>query len=142
MLLRKGARKSIRMTGINILLDTNIISALLKGDSEIANKIDGAVKVFIPVTVVGELYYGARYSTNIQKNLLNIHRLIEAYEVLKADEDTAEIYGLIKSVLRKKGKPIPENDIWIAAIARQYNLTLITRDKHFSEVEELAILLW
>jgi tRNA(fMet)-specific endonuclease VapC len=140
--LQKVVKKSTRMIGNSILLDTNIISALLKGDTAIADGIDNALQVFIPVIVIGELYYGAQYSTQIEQNLSNIHRLIEAYEILKVDEDTAEIYGTIKSLLRKKGKPIPENDIWIAAIAHQHNLTLITRDKHFSEIENLDLISW
>jgi tRNA(fMet)-specific endonuclease VapC len=130
------------MTGNSILLDTNIISALLAGDAVIANNIDLAVKVFIPVTVIGELYYGAQYSVQVQKNINNIDKLINSYEVLKTDNNTAKTYGTIKASLRRKGKPIPENDIWIAAIAKQYDLTLITRDKHFSEIDELNIIAW
>lgn len=62
--------------------------------------------------------------------------------MLSADEETANNYTLIKSGLLNKGKPIPENDIWIAAIARQYKLTLITRDKHFDEIDALSIDNW
>ncbi|RYE41717.1 MAG: type II toxin-antitoxin system VapC family toxin [Sphingobacteriales bacterium] len=64
------------------------------------------------------------------------------YEVLHIDMETAGIYGGIKAKLRKKGTPIPENDIWIAAICQQYNLTLITRDNHFSHVEGLNSFNW
>jgi len=62
--------------------------------------------------------------------------------VLNADDNTANHYALIKSALLKKGKPIPENDIWIAAVAVQYELTLITRDNHFKEVEGLTMESW
>ena len=58
------------------------------------------------------------------------------------DELTTLAYGTIKAALRKKGKPIPENDIWIAAIASQHNLTIVTRDKHFKEVDGLKIKKW
>jgi tRNA(fMet)-specific endonuclease VapC len=61
---------------------------------------------------------------------------------LHIDENTAKFYGSIKAALRKKGKPIPENDIWIAAIAQQYDLILITRDNHFSEIDNLNTELW
>lgn len=64
------------MTGINILLDTNIVSALLKGDAAVANNIDNANEVYIPVIVIGELYYDAKYSTQIQKNVSNILEFI------------------------------------------------------------------
>lgn len=90
----------------------------------------------------GELYYGAQYSINIQKNTSNILKVTARYSVLHIDENTAKFYGSIKAALRKKGKPIPENDIWIAAIAQQYDLILITRDNHFSEIDNLNTELW
>ena len=127
---------------MNILLDTNIISALLKGDVSIASRIDEASTVNIPIIVLGELYYGAYFSTHIQKNIKAINMLINQYSVIAVDEETSIEYGLIKSLLRKKGTPIPENDIWIAAIAMKNELTLITRDKHFKEIEGIAIEKW
>lgn len=134
--------KFMRMNGNNILLDTNIISALLKGESRIADRIDKAPIIYIPVFVIGELYFGAMHSTQIQKNINDIKKLTATYVILLPDIKTAGIYGKIKTVLRKKGKPIPENDIWIAAIAKQYNLALATRDKHFKEINELSIKSW
>jgi tRNA(fMet)-specific endonuclease VapC len=130
------------MIGNNVLLDTNIISAWLKGESAIADKIDNSAETYIPVIVVGELYYGAQYSTNVQKNTSNILKVTARYSVLHIDENTASFYGTIKAGLRKKGKPIPENDIWIAAIAQQNELVLITRDKHFAEIDNLNTELW
>jgi len=130
------------MTGNKVLLDTNIISALLKGEADVAGKIDKAAEVNIPIIVVGELYYGAHYSTRIEKNINAIEKLTATYNVISHTNQTAKIYGSIKAQLRKKGTPIPENDIWIAAIAQQHNLTLITRDKHFREIEGITIRKW
>jgi tRNA(fMet)-specific endonuclease VapC len=130
------------MTGNKVALDTNIISALLKGEKNIADKIDAAEEVFIPINVLGELYYGAKYSTNVEANILNIDKLLTRYEVLNTNEQTGVLYGNIKATLRKKGKPIPENDIWIATIAKQNNLTLATRDKHFNEIDGLSVENW
>ncbi len=62
--------------------------------------------------------------------------------MLLIDEETAVVYGSIKASLRKKGKPIPENDIWIASIAKRYHLTVITKDKHFKEIEGLGLKTW
>jgi tRNA(fMet)-specific endonuclease VapC len=62
--------------------------------------------------------------------------------VLPLNADTAKRYGEIKNLLRTKGRPIPENDLWIAAIAQQYDLTLVTRDPHFKSVEKLKIEVW
>ncbi len=130
------------MTGNKILLDTNIITALLKGETLIADKIDKASKVYIPAIVIGELYYGALYSSRIQKNISNIQLLTNSYTVLPVDTGTTVMYGTIKALLRKKGKPVPENDIWIAAIALQYNLIVATRDKHFKEITGLKLRYW
>jgi len=130
------------MIGNNVLLDTNIISAWLKGEKSIADLIDDQEHIFIPVIVIGEMHYGAQYSTNVEKNRINIQKVINHYEVLYVDQDTALVYGVIKAELRKKGCPIPENDIWIAAIAKQHDLTLITRDAHFKNVTGLQIENW
>ncbi len=65
-----------------------------------------------------------------------------AYEVLIVNDITSKYYGTIKAALRKKGRPIPENDIWISALALQHNLTLATRDKHFDEVDGLLTEKW
>ena len=130
------------MTGSRILLDTNIISAWLKGETAIADKINQSLEVYIPIQVLGELYFGAQYSTQLELNLRNIQKLADNYTVLNADRETANIYGIIKASLKKKGRPIPENDIWIATIAQQYQLILITRDKHFNEINSLEIENW
>ena len=130
------------MIGNSFLLDTNIIIALLKGESVIAEKIDKASNVHIPVIVIGELYYGSLYSSNIEKNIKDIESLASRYNVLDIDEAVARSYGHIKTNLRKNGTPIPENDIWIAALAKRHELTLVTRDKHFKEVESISIENW
>ena len=130
------------MSGSNVLLDTNIISAWLKGEKNIADNIEKTGAVYIPIIVLGELYYGASYSTQVQKNTSIIRKIASRYRLLLIDEETTREYGKIKSELRKKGSPIPENDIWIAAIATRYRLTLVTRDKHFSNVIGLKIEKW
>ena len=130
------------MTGSNYLLDTNIVSAWLEDESIVADKMDSAVNISIPVIVIGEMYYGAQYSARVQHNIRNISKAVSHYPLLIIDEDTCKQYGLIKASLRRKGKPIPENDIWIAALALQHSLVLATRDKHFAEVDGLQIEEW
>ncbi|RBQ03264.1 type II toxin-antitoxin system VapC family toxin [Pedobacter miscanthi] len=129
------------MAGNKVLLDTNIISALFKGDVTIANHIDKS-DVYLSSIIIGELCYGAEYSTKIKQNIANIKQLISAYNILTIDDETALIYGKIKADLRRKGTPIPENDIWIASSAIQHKLKLSTRDKHFQEITGLTILNW
>jgi tRNA(fMet)-specific endonuclease VapC len=70
------------MTGNKFLLDTNIVTAWFKGEEGIVEKIEKAKEVHLPVTVIGELYYGAMYSTKVQKNIGDIARLIVTYNVL------------------------------------------------------------
>jgi tRNA(fMet)-specific endonuclease VapC len=121
------------------LLDSNIIIALFAGDTDVLTAANDAEEVFIPSIVIGELYYGAQKSGKRQANIARIDKLVAANVILVCDEETARGYGEIKHQLRVKGQPIPENDIWIAALARQHELTLVTRGKHFAEVESLDV---
>lgn len=130
------------MNGNRLLLDTNAIIALQRQNSSLINLIHQADDVFIPLTAVGELYFGAYKSTRIEENRENVARFLKGRVILNPDTNTANVYGLIKQQLRAKGRPIPENDIWIAAIAIQYDLELVTQDRHFSEVDNLKHLAW
>ena len=124
------------------LLDTNIIISLFAEEKSVLDSLNKAEGVFVPSIVIGELNFGARKSTRVQENLERINRFVASNVILSCDAVTACYYGRVKEVIRQKGKPIPENDIWVAAIALQYDLTLITRDEHFNEVAELAIESW
>ena len=95
----------MRMPGNNFLLDTNIIIAWLKGEVSIAEKIDKASSVHIPIIVIGELYYVALYSSNVQKNIHDIRNIIARYDVLYIDESATIAYGNIKANLRRKVSP-------------------------------------
>ncbi len=123
-------------------MDSNIVSAWLKGETKIADEIEKATVIYIPIIVIGELYYGVHYSSQVQKNVSAVKKLISKYKVLLVDDATSFEYGRIKSVLRKKGTPIPENDIWISAIAIRHKLTLVSRDGHFKEVVGLKLKVW
>ncbi len=124
------------------LLDTNIIIALFANDTKIKNNLLQAEEVFIPSIVIGELYYGANKSQRVQENLTKIKYFITNNVILSCDENTSRYYGEVKNSLRLKGRPLPENDIWIAAITIQYNLILVTRDAHFNEVENINCVRW
>lgn len=101
-----------------------------------------AREVFISSVVVGELCYGAKKSIRSTENLERIKNFITNITVLGCDVETAYRYGEVKNKLRLKGKPLPENDMWIAALALQHSLTLVTRDAHFQEVENLSTVTW
>jgi tRNA(fMet)-specific endonuclease VapC len=125
-----------------VLLDTNIVIAYLRDDEAITLKVHNTPEIFIPSIVIGELYYGAYKSASRDRNIQTIADLCEEADVLTVNEHTARYYGLIKQALRAKGRPIPANDMWIAAVALQHNLTVITRDDHFKEVEGLSMEVW
>jgi len=125
-----------------VLLDTNIIIALFGQDEAVLKQLQGAAEVFVPVIAVGELYYGAYKSRRSTANLQRVQEFAAANAILVCDGQTALVYGHGKNDLRQKGTPIPENDIWIAALARQHGLVLATRDKHFDTVDDLRIEAW
>jgi len=125
-----------------VLLDTNIVIALFADETSVKENLSKIEEVFIPNVVIGELFYGAHKSARSKENIARIEDLASSSVILGCDTETARIYGEIKNALRIKGHPIPENDIWIAAIAVQHNLTLISRDAHFSEIEKLEVAVW
>lgn len=96
----------------------------------------------LPIIALGELLAGAAQSTHVDQNRDRVNRFAASCTLLLCDEDTAHHYALIVTELRKKGRPIPQNDMWIAAIALQYDLDLLTRDAHFKEVSNLRIQGW
>jgi tRNA(fMet)-specific endonuclease VapC len=98
--------------------------------------------VFIPNVVIGGLIYGAYKSSRSQEKLDRIDELTVSNVILGSDAETARQYGEIKFSLQQKGRPIPENDIWIAAIAIQHELKLVSRDAHCTEVSGLQLEGW
>jgi tRNA(fMet)-specific endonuclease VapC len=124
------------------LLDTNIVIALFADEVTIKSNLTQASEVFIPSIVIGELCYGARKSGRVGANLARINELVGSSTILVCDAETAQQYGEVKNNLRLKGRPLPENDIWIAALSLQHDLILVTRDAHFKEVENLQTVAW
>ena len=125
-----------------VLLDTNIIIALFGQDEAVLKHLQEATEILVPVIAAGELYYGAYKSRRSTANLRRVQEFAAANAVLVCDDQTAVVYGHVKNELRQKGTPIPENDIWIAALARQHGLVLATRDRHFNAVDDLRIEAW
>jgi tRNA(fMet)-specific endonuclease VapC len=124
------------------LLDTNIVIALFANETGIRDHLADANEVFLTSIVIGELCFGAWKSGRSQANLSRIEEFAANNVVLGCDTDIAYRYGEIKDALRRKGRPLPENDVWIAAIALEHDLTLISRDAHFNEVDVLKVECW
>ena len=124
------------------LLDTNVVIAFFSGEQPVVDRLNGTDEILLTSTVVGELFFGAHKSARAADNAARVENLIDRVVVLDCDTETARQYGLIKNLLRQKGHPIPDNDIWIAAVALQYDLALATRDAHFAEVTGLKMETW
>lgn len=123
------------------LLDTNALIAWMKDDPVLNQRFRGR-DVGASAVSLGELYFGARKSRLRDDNLRRIDRLLRYVDAIELDLAIAQTYGDLKQQLRAAGKPIPDNDLWIAATALAYDLTLVTRDKHFDAAPGLRVEAW
>ncbi len=101
-----------------------------------------AHQVFVPTIVLGELFFGAAKSSRPTENQFIVERFATGRSILVCGLDVAREYGRVKDRLRARGRPIPENDIWIAATAKHHGMILVTRDRHFQEVAGLETVDW
>jgi predicted nucleic acid-binding protein len=122
------------------LVDTNVIIRLLSGDERSVKLFDQAESICIPAIVAGEMFYGAENSTKRQENMSNFSNFLSQYEVAEVDLEVAQAYGEVKAQLKKDGVNIPENDLWVAAIAIARQFVLLTFDSHFSKINGLQII--
>ena len=124
------------------LLDTNIVIDVFENTAsskEIRTTLGKAVEVSVSTISLGELYFGAQKSRRCEENIREIEKIAVRYTVFDVDKETSELYGIIKAGLKAKGRPIPENDMWIAAIAMQHQLNVVTHDKHFRNIDNLEV---
>lgn len=126
---------------MNILLDTSAYSALQRGDTRVLNVLRRAEVVSVPVIVLGEIHSGFRAGTCCPENEEQLRRFLSrpSVQILNLTAETALHYGEIDVLLRRKGRPIPCNDVWIAAAAMEHGLRLLTLDEHFREIPLLLI---
>ncbi len=124
-------------------LDTSILVLSLRGDTLIRTRLASTTQLYIASVALGELYFGAYGSpTRASAALADVASLATSYPILAADAVTAEIYGRIKHDLKRAGRAIPDNDLWIAAIAIQYDVVLAARDTHFDWITSLRVEQW
>lgn len=125
------------MIGSSVALDTSIAISILasKSDSILPQE---ARQYLLPVPVVGELRYGALNSRRSTENLVEVERLVARCQVLDVTVSTANVYARLRLQLKEKGEPIPENDLWIAALCVEHGVALATSDGHFDAIEELV----
>jgi tRNA(fMet)-specific endonuclease VapC len=124
----------------SLLLDTNMYVAFKRGDDDAVELLRLADEVHLSTVVLGELLAGFAAGSRERRNREELTAFLESPRVRidAVDEGTADYYGRIFALLRRKGRPIPTNDLWIAATALQHGLVLATRDDHFAAIEGLA----
>ena len=122
------------------LIDTNVYSSLLRTEPTTIHPLDTAHEIHLPLIVLAELLAGFAAGNQAARNREELARFMASPRVLllKPDERTADHYAAIYAVLRKQGTPIPTNDLWIAALARQHRLALFSFDDHFAVVPGLS----
>ncbi|MDZ4814655.1 MAG: type II toxin-antitoxin system VapC family toxin [Verrucomicrobiota bacterium] len=125
-----------------MILDTNAISALLAGDTDLAEVLDVESRHHLPVIVLGEYRYGLLSSRHRKKLEKLLAELVSESWIISPDEETSLVYAQIRHGLKSSGKPIPENDIWIAALACQHDLHIVSRDVHFDHVPQVKRIVW
>ena len=125
-----------------MILDTNALSAFVDGDAGVGDVLRMQVRAAIPVIVLGEFRYGiaqskqrASYEAWLDSNLLH-------FDVLSVTDETAIAYAALRVTLKRSGRPIPANDAWIASLALQHRLRVLSRDEHFDVVPGLNRTSW
>jgi predicted nucleic acid-binding protein len=125
-----------------VILDTDAVSALFDGDDQLGAQLRDAAAIHLPVIVVGEYRYGLERSRHREKLDLLLDALVGETVVLSIDLATASVYARLREDLQRRGRPLPENDVWIAALARQHELPVASRDTHFDLVPGLKRIGW
>ena len=125
-----------------MILDTNALSALLMGDQDLKALISAERELLIPAIVLGEYRFGLLQSRERARLESALEQVEARNTVLAVDRTTARHYAEIRLALKKLGRPIPENDIWISALAKQHARSIVSRDAHFRQVPELVAVSW
>jgi tRNA(fMet)-specific endonuclease VapC len=130
-------------TGGAYLLDSSVLIRSLRGDAAITARIDAALQVYVSSIVLGELYLGAYGSpTRTDAAIADVETVERTIAVLVLDAATARIYAQLKNDLKHRNLTMPDNDLWIAATAIQYDVTLAARDAHFTWIAGLRVEQW
>lgn len=123
-------------------IDTNTYVAFKNNDAKVAEVFSACDVIGVDIAVIAELFAGFSLGSKEAKNRRELEAFLNTprVAVLPHDVETAEFYALIVKKLKTKGKPIPSNDIWIAANAQKHGMALYSFDRHFEEIEGLFLL--
>ncbi|MYC95174.1 MAG: type II toxin-antitoxin system VapC family toxin [Caldilineaceae bacterium SB0661_bin_32] len=125
---------------MKILLDANAYSLLMRGHREVAELVRRAEELLFSAVVVGELMYGFRRGAHFERNAADLRSFLDSpySSFVEVGPVTADRYSRIAAALRAKGRPIPTNDVWIAAHAMETGADLVSADAHFQHVEGIV----
>jgi tRNA(fMet)-specific endonuclease VapC len=126
---------------MRVLIDTNAYAAFKGGDPETLDVLRMADEVHLSVIVLGELLAGFAAGTQELRNRRELAAFMDSprVSVLSATPATAAYYATVFAQLQRKGRPIPSNDLWIAATAMEHGAMLLTHDRHFDEIDGLRV---
>jgi tRNA(fMet)-specific endonuclease VapC len=124
---------------MRVALDTNRLTDLFQGDVALAERLGTCDEVWIPLIVLGEIKAGFYGGTQQHRNEALLQKLLvkATVGVLLPSRETAEHYARLFVQLKRAGSRVPDNDLWIAALALEHDLRLITRDRHFERIPQL-----
>jgi len=125
-----------------MILDTNAVSALGSKDADLITLLASSARHHLPVVVIGEYDFGLTNSRRGEDLRKWLTWLVSESIVLPIDLETAARYALLRKELKQTGKPIPVNDLWIAALAMQHGLPIVSRDAHFDHVSSVKRIAW
>ena len=126
---------------MRILLDSNAYSSLMRGDERISAVVRDATEILMSAVVIGELLYGFRNGgSRFERNAAGLRSFLDNpyVSLVPVGPVTADRYSRIAAALRAKGRPIPTNDVWIAAHAMETGADLLSADRHFEAVDGIA----
>ena len=125
---------------MRVLLDTNRLTDAFRGEAEIVETLERAAEVWIPFVAFAEIKAGFLGGSRPGENegLLYAFLRLPGVGVLFADSETTDVYARLFVQLRKAGTPIPTNDLWIASLAVQHQLVLLSRDERFHKVPQVS----
>lgn len=127
------------MNGDSVALDTDVAIAILNNVEGAWARVQEFDEIYLPVPVIGELKFGALNSGRPKENLHRIDFFLARCQLLDVRAATADVYARIRLGLKQQGRPIPPNDIWIAAVCVEQGVPLATYDGHFEHVDGLKL---
>jgi predicted nucleic acid-binding protein len=125
-----------------MIMDTNALSAFVDGDAGVGEVLRRQARAAIPVIVLGEFRYGIAESRYRSAYEAWLESELPHFDVLAVTDETAIAYAALRVALRRSGRPIPANDAWIAALALQHRLPVLSRDQHFDAVPNIQRQSW